>query len=1133
MPPRFTHFTTPILSRLVRILQRLLRIQTMPGAFYYRPLAMLLIVLLLPALPRIGGSGGQRSMFEAQAQIGCTEPSFSRRIIRNYCLDGVSYFTALSQLETDSVQSYLALHQLPLEEASTVYDLGRPDLREAIRGMMLLRLIAIVKKDPASRTAQEQSLYQFLREAVRKNEIEYLRQAIAHFEVFQNDPCRFQLDPVIASATGITYSGAPFCFPTMIQLPAPIPAESYFRAYGLSRSYSAPALIHSNFGKTVSGAGANLGVVIGSSAAAGAWIAGAVTAGIAASLINATVFAATAASASTAGLASQGFILSAFSISSAGGVAAAAAGPAAIVLIGVAIGIAAVVRLAENQAVVDAINRMRTELAVVQTFGPHLEAFVYDPSQISSYRLHASFVAATMPEMNSTAPLPAHRSGVDARFLIQPQPGTPRVAESVTVRDWLGSSRTIHTHKGWLVHTCTSIAGSLCLQPDGINADLQYFDWFGVPWTAMRVGKNFVHTKYLPAATDRACPVDPATGVTSGSLLNCFSYGSTAIPARDGNGNNVLISLTEMTSPAFTGGTDLPFGPGFPSTQTIQLTGNPTPCVSLTSPLGANFTSNAGPVGGPCVTTNTVTLSFNGNASQPIGNEPISFQAVSSAGSATRTFTRRIGTQLAIVTPDIAYGQYGKPFEFRIVTTGSPVPRLRPSPGLNLSGLSFMDNGDGTATISGTPNSPNELICYTGCDNFIEASNSNGTVRQTFNVFIQSAPPAVPVAPFDTTFIAAADNAFQLFSNGAQTPVTWSLSFNDGASWLSLRNNPDGTATFTGRPPAGTTGVFRPIVLPRVAGGFVTTAQGYTITVVNRPAFLSANKAAFTAGQAGAFQVTATEGSLSIDGALPAGLTFGPPLPGASPIAGTPAPGTGGKYFATVTATSSAGSASQPLEIEVNEAPRIVGSAIATLFAGTAASVEVTALGYPSTGLAGSSQTAGMSFTTTDLPASLQASNRTDSGAVSGNLRITGTPTAADIGTRRVQIRASNGIGTPALQELTLQILPAPTLANANLVAASAISRDANRNVVVTVSVANNGRTAANNVMLQTARLNNVTALQILPPSVASIPSAASALFTLVFPAASFPSNGVAGVLSISGSHSGGSFGSGARVVIP
>jgi large repetitive protein len=58
-------------------------------------------------------------------------------------------------------------------------------------------------------------------------------------------------------------------------------------------------------------------------------------------------------------------------------------------------------------------------------------------------------------------------------------------------------------------------------------------------------------------------------------------------------------------------------------------------------------------------------------------------------------------TAQAITSADVAVGALGSPFTFTVTTSGSPVPTIAETGSLP-SGLSFVDNGNGTATISGT-----------------------------------------------------------------------------------------------------------------------------------------------------------------------------------------------------------------------------------------------------------------------------------------------------------------------------------------------------------------------------------------------------------------------------------------------
>ncbi|MBL8209580.1 MAG: hypothetical protein JNK87_02655 [Bryobacterales bacterium] len=104
----------------------------------------------------------------------------------------------------------------------------------------------------------------------------------------------------------------------------------------------------------------------------------------------------------------------------------------------------------------------------------------------------------------------------------------------------------------------------------------------------------------------------------------------------------------------------------------------------------------------------------------------------------------------------------------------------------------------------------------------------------------------------------------------------------------------------------------------------------------------------------------------------------------------------------------------------------------------------------------------------------------------------------------------------------------------ATLVSTNTLARAPGTNeVVLTTTIANTGGSAATTVLLNSARIGTTAATTPLPVVVAgSIPAGGAAVVTLRFPAAV----GVAGarvVLTMSGTHSGGSFGQSARVILP
>ena len=107
---------------------------------------------------------------------------------------------------------------------------------------------------------------------------------------------------------------------------------------------------------------------------------------------------------------------------------------------------------------------------------------------------------------------------------------------------------------------------------------------------------------------------------------------------------------------------------------------------------------------------------------------------------------------------------------------------------------------------------------------------------------------------------------------------------------------------------------------PTVDGAFVvdltatngagTARQGLSIKINSAPHFRSAETAEFTEEAPGSFSVEADgypAPTLTLQGELPAGLTFADHSDGTAVISGTPEAGRAGRYPVTLTATNGSG----------------------------------------------------------------------------------------------------------------------------------------------------------------------------------------------------------------------------------
>ena len=155
---------------------------------------------------------------------------------------------------------------------------------------------------------------------------------------------------------------------------------------------------------------------------------------------------------------------------------------------------------------------------------------------------------------------------------------------------------------------------------------------------------------------------------------------------------------------------------------------------------------------------------------------------------------------------------------------------------------------------------------------------------------------------------------------------------------VSYTDNGDGTATLAGTPAAGTGGVYR-LTITAANGVSPDATQEFVLTVGQPPA-ISPSGALFTIGRAESFTVT-TSGfpapALSVQGTLPAGVTFTDNGDGTATLAGTPAAGTAGSYPLTITAANGVSpDATRVITLTIGQAPAITSAAAATFTTGQA-----------------------------------------------------------------------------------------------------------------------------------------------------------------------------------------------------
>ena len=165
--------------------------------------------------------------------------------------------------------------------------------------------------------------------------------------------------------------------------------------------------------------------------------------------------------------------------------------------------------------------------------------------------------------------------------------------------------------------------------------------------------------------------------------------------------NGVLPNATQSfmlvvdQPPAITSANFGGFAIGVTGSFTVTTSGYPAPSIMETGPLpnGLTFVDNGNGTG----TLSGTPLVLIG------GNFSISFTASNGIGSpATQLFTIILGQVPTITSAGSVSFTYGVPNSFTVTATGFPIPSLSQTGGLP-AGVTFVDNGDGTGTLAGTP----------------------------------------------------------------------------------------------------------------------------------------------------------------------------------------------------------------------------------------------------------------------------------------------------------------------------------------------------------------------------------------------------------------------------------------------
>ncbi len=349
----------------------------------------------------------------------------------------------------------------------------------------------------------------------------------------------------------------------------------------------------------------------------------------------------------------------------------------------------------------------------------------------------------------------------------------------------------------------------------------------------------------------------------------------------------------------------------------------------------------------------------------------------------------------------------GTPASVTVTTSGSPTPAIAENGALP-TGMAFTDNGDGTATIGGTPSQTGSFPLV------LTASNTGSSVSQSFTLGVGTAPA---ITSADTaTFTAGTRGLFDMTTSGTPTP-----SFTV-AGTLPLGLVLTSTGVLVGF--LATTAAGNYPVTVTAANGLSLATQTFTLVVDGTPTFTSAASAPFVLNAAGSFTVTTSAApapSLTETGALPSGMAFTDNGNGTATISGTPT--TSGTFSVTLQASNADGTATQILTLQVLssvQAPAFTSPDNVTFTVEKPASFQFTATGSPAPTF---SIVSGSLPSTISLPSgTLSEMTVTSTGLLSGN------PYWYTGGSYHIVVEANNGVAAPAFQSFTLTVGDPPNI---------------------------------------------------------------------------------------------------------
>ncbi len=235
--------------------------------------------------------------------------------------------------------------------------------------------------------------------------------------------------------------------------------------------------------------------------------------------------------------------------------------------------------------------------------------------------------------------------------------------------------------------------------------------------------------------------------------------------------------------------------------------------------------------------------------------------------------------------------------------------------GVNITGCINLPVGGGTVSCSVTfPSAGSFAIkaTYSGSSNF---NGSSTSVSQTVN----KGTTSLSLSPSSTVAVGASVTySATVVETSGSGPLSGTVSFTDNGAAIAGCQN---LALVSGKASCSvhftTGGTFTIAATYANDANFSGSSSSLSQVVGSKPVFTSTSYVSVAVGHFFSLQVTATGSATitySLSGPLPHGVTFNAAT---GVLSGTPASGTTGSYYVTITASNSVGSTSQSFELNV------------------------------------------------------------------------------------------------------------------------------------------------------------------------------------------------------------------------